>query len=194
MGTSIEDGTGSRKGAMVGDKNRLHTHALAASASSVATVTGDAFNVSSELITLTSDSDSGLLYISNGEQEAISVTTLFVNFGTSANGVGKGLVSFYLDPTGGTLITEANEAQVLNRKVGAPETLTADTYKGAEAKTITGGNLIQLPSSGGPIASEYVLSKGACFALSVTPPPGNTSMQVQIGFLVIKKYNSYTID
>lgn len=194
MGDSIIDGTGKGTGAKVGDKHRLHTHSLSASAASVATVTGDVFNVSSELVTLTTDSDSAALYIKNNEDESISVTTLFVNLGTSTGGVGKSLVSFHLNPTSGTIITEEVAAQVLNRNIGNSETLTVDAYKGAEAKTVSGGDIIQLPLNGGAVVSEYVLSKGSRFALSVTPPPGNTSMQIQIGFLVVKKYNSYTVD
>jgi hypothetical protein len=194
MANEIKDGTGSGQLAKVGDKNRLHTHSLSATAASVATATGDAFNVSSELITLTSDSESALLYIKNNEEEAISVTTLFVNVGTSTGGTGKGLIKFNLDPTGGTLISDETAAQVLNRSIGSPSTLSADTYKGAEGKTVSGGDEIELPSSGGAIASEYVLPRGAKFSLSFTPPTGNTSVQVQIGFLVIKKYESYTIE
>jgi hypothetical protein len=190
----IKDGTGTGSSAMVGDKNRLHTHALVTTAASNATVEGDAFNVSSELITLTSANDSALLYIKNNEDHSISVTTLFVNLGASTGGSGESLISFQLAPTGGTLISDETAAQTLNRNIGNNTTLTAAAYKGAEGKTITGGSTVQLPSTGGPIASEYVLPKGAAFSLSITPPTGNTSMQVQIGFLVVRNYESYTIE
>jgi hypothetical protein len=190
----IKDGTGTGASAMVGDKNRLHTHALSTTAASNATMEGDAFNVSSELITLTSANESALLYIKNNEDHSISVTTLFVNLGTSTGGSGESLISFKLAPTGGTLISDETAAQTLNRNIGNNTTLTAATYKGAEGKTITGGDTIQLPSTGGPITSEYVLPKGAAFSLSMTPPTGNTSMQVQIGFLVLRNYESYTIE
>jgi hypothetical protein len=194
MSEEIKDGTGSGNKAMVGDKNRLHTHSLSASSASVATATGEAFNVSSGLITLTDTSESSLLYIENNEEDIISITTLFVNIGTSTGGSTEGLLKFHLSPTAGTLITDATEAQVLNRNIGNPITLAANTYKGAEGKTCTGGSEIQLPSTGGGIASEYVLPRGASFAISYTPPAGNTSIQLQIGFLVIKKYSSYTTE
>ena len=194
MGESVKDGTGTCIHAKVGDRHRLHTHALTTSTSSVASMRGDAFNVSSELVTLTSDSDSALLYVENNEDHSISVTTLFVNLGTSTDGSGKSLVSFHLNPNAGTIISDATPAQVLNRNVTNSETLDAATYKGAEGKTISGGDIVQLPLNGGPIVSEYVLPKGAKFALSVTPPTGNTSMVAQIGFLVIKNYDSYTIE
>ena len=194
MSEEIKDGTGTGLKAKVGDKNRLHTHSLSASASSVATATGEAFNVSSELVTLTTDGESSLLYVFNNEEGPISVTTLFINIGTSTGGSGEGLIKFHLNPTSGTLITDETAAQVLNRSIGTSATIGINAYKGAEGKTCTGGDEVQLPSTGGAIPSEYVLPRGASFALSYTPPTGNTSVQVQIGFLVIKNYDSYTIE
>ena len=194
MSEEIKDGTGTGNKVKVGDKNRLHTHSLSATAATVATATGDAFNVSSELVTLTSANESSLLYISNTETDMISVTTLFVNIGSSTGGTGNGLIKFHLNPTAGTLITDETAAQVLNRNVGDPTTLGVNAYKGAEGKTCTGGDVIQLPHAGGAIASEYILPRGSSFALSYTPLTSNTSVQIQIGFLVIKKYDSYTIE
>ena len=194
MSEEIKDGTGTGNKAMVGDKNRLHTHSLSATAASVATASGEAFNVSSGLVTLTSANESSLLYVSNTEEDIISITTLFINLGTSTGGSSEGTLKFQLNPTEGTLITDATEAQVLNRHVGNSINLSANAYKGAEGKTCTGGDSIQLPTTGGAIPSEYVVPRGSSFAVSYTPPAGNTSMKVQIGFLVIKKYSSYTIE
>ena len=193
-GVVIQDGTGSGTKVMVGGRNRLHTHSLSATSASVAVATGDTFNVSSELVTLTSANESSLLYVSNNEVDIISVTTLFVNIGTSTDGTGEGLIKFHLNPTGGTIISDATAAQVLNRNISNNTVIALAAYKGAEGKTCTGGDEIQLPSTGGPIASEYILPRGASFALSYTPPAGNTSIKIQIGFLVIKKYNEYTTD
>lgn len=190
----IEDGSGKGNVAKVGDQRRLHTHALSSSADSVATVEGDAFNVSSNLVTLTNDCESGLLYIKNNEEGPISVTTLFVNVSCSTGGTGSGIVRFYLNPTTGTLISNQTCAQVLNRNVGNNQTLAADAYRGIEGSTITNGDTIPIPNRTGSIPSEYVLSKGKSFALSYEPPSGNTNVQVQIGFLVIRNYKEYTID
>lgn len=194
MADPIKDGTGSGLNAKVGNKNRLHTHALSSTAASVATVTGDTFNVSSELITLTNTSSSSLLYIENTEASELSLTTLFINIGTSTGGVGKGLIKFHLNPTAGTLITEETDAQVLNRRVGDVADLKANAYKGGQGKTCTGGDEIELPHAGGAIPSEYVIPRGVSFALSYTPPAGNNSIQLQIGFLIIKNYDDYTVE
>lgn len=190
----LENGTGNGDAAKVGNKNRLHTHSLSASILNIATMNGEAFNVSSQLVNLTSATESALLYIENRENKDISLINEFVNLGTSTGGVGKGSMKFYLVPTGGTLITNALEADVDNRRIGDSLTLTATTYRGVEGDTLTGGSVIEIPTAGGQIASEYIIPKGASFAISYTPPVGNTSMNVQIGFLIIKDYPNYTID
>ena len=194
MSDFIKDGTGSGRNAKVGVANRLHTQSLAVSVPSLATSLGDAFNVSSELVTLTTAGESALLYIKNNEEEALSIITEFVNIGTATGSTAKGIIKFYLDPSAGTIVSDATEAQVLNRSIGNTQTLTADTYKGAEGKTFTDGSIIALPSSGGAIVSEYIIPRGTSFGLSYTPATGTTSQQIQIGFLVIRKYITHTTD
>ena len=193
----IEDGTGTGLAAKVGVANRLHTHSLSSEASSVATICADAFNINSGLITLTSCCDSALLYIKNNEDNPIAITTEFINLGSSLDTCCaiislKGTLKFYLSSTTGTLISDASCAQVLNRLVGNSSLLTADVYKGAEGKTITNGNAIVIPGTAGVIPSEYILPKGATFAISFTPPAGNVSLPLTVGLLVIKDWNVFT--
>jgi hypothetical protein len=193
MSAIIKDGSGTGLTAKVGISNRLHTHSMSTPHTVVALEDGNAFNVSSELVVLTTDSESTMLYIKNNESFDISIITEFVNIGASTGGSGEGLVKFTLNPTGGTIISDAILAQTLNRRVGDSTTISLDAYKGSEGKTISGGSNIQLPSTGGAINSEYIIPKGSSFALSYTPPTSNTSIQVQIGFLVIKDNSQYTV-
>jgi len=195
MSNVLKDGTGKAFQAKVGDKNRLHTHSLAADISAVASISGDAFNVSSNLVTLTNTSESVLLYFKNLEEDDISITTEFVNIGTSTGaGSTKGIMKFYIDGTSGTIIDNALPAQVINRRIGNGNTLDGNIYRGVQGDTLTGGDTITIPTSGGAIASEYILPKGKSFALSYTPAAGNTSISLQIGFLIIKSYSTYTVD
>ena len=192
--SEIEDGTGSGKSVKVGNKNRLHTHALSATVGSVATQNGDAFNVGSQIVNLTSANESAILYVKNQEDVDISIVTVFVNLGTSTGGSGKGTMTFNLNPTGGDIITNAVDADNFNRKIGDANTVTVDAFRGVEGDSITGGQEIEIPTSGGAIASEYTLPKGSSFALSYAPPTGNTNMNIQIGFLIIKNYPTYTVE
>ena len=77
----IEDGTGKGFEAKVDDLNRMHTHAFNVPLTSFASTRGDAFNISSGLVTLTTAGESGLLYIKNNECDDISVITEFINIG-----------------------------------------------------------------------------------------------------------------
>ena len=53
MADIIKDGTGSGKTAKIDACNRLHTHAFTVPFATTATAEGDAFNLSTELVTLT---------------------------------------------------------------------------------------------------------------------------------------------
>ena len=195
----IEDGTGTGLMAKVGIQNRLHTHSLSTEASSVATICADAFNINTGLVTLTSCCESALLYIKNNEVNPIAVTTEFINLGSSLDACCaiislKGTLKFYLSSTTGTLISDASCAQVLNRLVGDSSLLVADVYKGSEGKTLTNGNAIVIPGGAGAIASEYIIPKGATFAISYTPPTGNVSLPLTVGLLVIKDWSVFTTE
>ena len=182
--SEIEDGTGSGKSAKVGVQNRLHTHSLAADVGNVSAQNGDTYNIGSQLVTLTTANASGILYIENREDIDISLTTLFVNLGTSTGGSGKGTITFTLNPTGGTLISAAEDADNFNRKIGDANTVSLNAYRGVEGSTVVGGQVIELPTSGGALNSEYILPKGSSFALSYTPAVGNTSIDIQIGISI----------
>lgn len=198
----IEDGTGKGFETKVDCLNRLHTHAFNVPLSSFATTRGDAFNISSGLVTLTSACESGLLYIKNNECDDIAVLTEFVDIGTSVNACCAvvtldGVIRFHLNSTTGTLISVASCACVDNRKIGNPTTLTADTFKGVEGSTLTNGSEVPIPTSTSTrnvIPSEWIIPKGATFAVSYEPPTGNASVDIQVGFFVVKNYSMYGTD
>jgi hypothetical protein len=194
MSTVLIDGAGKGYSAKVDEEQRLHTHAFTVSTALAAALSGDAFNVGSSLITLTSANESGCLYIKNNEPEDIILSVQFINLGTSTNGTGESHFTFYLNPTGGTLISNAVAGDVFNRRIGSNNTLSADVYKGVEGDTITGGNIIKAPTTGLFSSVPYVIAKGATFAISITPPTGNTSMEVQIGLNTITHGPKYGND
>lgn len=190
--STIDDATGTGKQARVGVNNRLHTHSLAATTVNVATQEGDVFNVSSELVTLTTATASALLYIENTEDDDISIVSVSVNQGNSTNGVGKATISVFINPTGGTLISVAADAQVINRRLGDGNTISMIAFKGVEGSTITGGNELVIPGARTVFESEFVIPKGASFAVNYVPPPSNTSQPVSISAVVIKNYTNFT--
>lgn len=193
--STIDDGTGSGAQAKVGQQKRVHTHALTASDISVAGMRGDAFDVNSGIITLTTANESGILYIKNDEDVEIALAVMFSNLGSTTGGSGSGVLKWHLNPTGGTLISGAVDANSINRKLGDPNILAGDQFKGAEGNTVTSTSSIDIPTAvSGIYSSIFIIPKGQSFAVTYEPPTGNTSQDVQMGVLVIKNYATYTVD
>ncbi len=191
MAEIIKDGTGSGNTAKVNAQNRLSVKALTLDTNLEAALLGCAFDIGSSQITITNDTANSLLYIKNNECENIVLSAVFADFGSCTCGTGTGTLTFNVNPTAGTLVCcTPTCASVINRKIGATCTLTADTYRaGANSETLTGGSTILFPQSAGTnafFASPFVIPKGASFGVGYQPPTGNSSMVVQIGFLILK--------
>lgn len=190
----IEDGTGSGKEVKVDNDNRLHVHSFTVDIVTATALIGDAFSIYTDNITLTSANESALIYIKNNETDDILISFHAIRFGNSANGTGPSVITMYFNPTGGTVVSDATEAGQVNRKVGDANTLTADTFKGAEAKTLTGGTTFAITSSSTMMTTPISLPQGASFGISVTPPTSNTSMVAEIDFLVVKNTTKHGND
>lgn len=187
MSIEIVDGTGTGKQAKVDADNRLHTQSVTTSSQASASTRGDHYNINTGDVTLTTDSQSGLLYIKNNEDNNIIITSVVYLIGNSTGGSGDVKLDILKNPSGGTVISDATQADIIqNKNFGSPKTLTADIYKGGEGKTLTGGSLAyssRLSSAGTSYIIEtgdIILTKGSKIAVRITPPSGNTSMIVQI--------------
>lgn len=188
MAEIIKDGTGSGNTAKVDENNRLSVKALILPEDLEASLIGCAFDVSSGQITLTNATCNSLLYILNNECGNLVVDAIFVDTGTSTGGsAATGQITWHLGPTGGTVVSELCDAQVLNRQIGASCTLTANAYKAAAiSKTLTGGSTVSFPSNGGLFTKPFIIPKGQAFGISYQPPVGNSSQVVQVGLLILK--------
>lgn len=190
----IKDGKGRGYEVKVDEDNRLHTHAFTTNVDTSATINGDVFDISSNTVTLTSANESGLLYVKNNENDDLLLSLQFVNIDASTGGSGGSLVTYYFNSSTGTLISGATAANVLNRRIGSADSITVDAYKGVEGSTITDGTSMDFPSTGFSASSPFVLPKGASFAVSITPPTGNTSMRASIGLFIVKNATIYGKD
>lgn len=183
----IEDGTGAGYRAAVSKKNRMSTDALVVSESVDETFNGNAYNVNTGSINLTSATASGVLYAENTGTKDIVITSLFYLLGSSTGGSGDWAVDVYRNPTTGTLISAGTSFDAVNRNFGSANSLGASVKKGAQGSTITDGSLAiqSILSSSGRYALEagaIVLNPGNSIAFEVTPPSGNTSVNIQVAF------------
>lgn len=188
MKTEMIDGTGSGYTAKVDSENRVRTLAVTVSSCDDATDKGNSYNINTGLVTLTSAAESGILYIKNGEDKHLHLSSVVVILGPSTGGSATDTtrIRFYRNPTTGTLISNATAvADNGNRNFGSSNELT-DTlaYAGATGNTVTDGEVIieSLVSPGNRISFDIdmVLPKGKSIAISLEPNDSNTSMKTMV--------------
>lgn len=184
-GFKILDGLGSGKEAGIDSNNRILTAAITETISNHVTEFGGRYNLNTGTINLTSANSSAVMYFKNNEDYVYSITAFILYFGPSTGGSGVSTIDIYADPTGGTIISNAVDADIIfNMDLGSARDLDANVYKGAEGNTLTGGvhafSGYQAPSNARVISvGQLLVPKGESFGITVTPPTGNTSMNVQ---------------
>jgi hypothetical protein len=187
VGDFIINGVGDCTAAFVDKQHRLHTKATTVNALDTATENERAFGILTADITLTNDTESALLYICNSETSKIVVDKVLFGIGAS-DGTGLPQSVIYVDPEGGTIISEKNPAIVVNFDSGSSITLDGLFYKGGEGKTFVGTGLpnsmfVQAPGYSDSFP-KFTLGTGSCSGFAIIPPPGNTSMIVNINLYV----------
>jgi len=194
MSVELKDGTGTGKLMKVDENNRAHVHAVTETLSQNASSEGDAYNVNTGTIVLTSATLSEVLYIENTGNNDLHISTIGYQLGNSTGGSGNVILGVNKNITGGTIISTATTVSISeNKNVGSRKTISATTYKGDEGTTQTGGtpfyaSLIgSAPTSYVINTGDIVIPRGGNISLNITPPTGNTSMTVLV-FLSIIEY------
>ncbi len=180
----IQDGRGTGNKAGVNPQGKLVTIAVTESIGAHHSFEGEGYSINTGTISLTNANKSAIQYLKNNEDEPLIVNVICYFLGTSTGGAGDVLVQVERNPTGGTIVSGASTITPINRDFSTARTLTADSYKGAEDQTLTGGTVIDqgLFSSVGAKIMEtqsYVLRKGNSIGVTITPQPSNTAMNVQ---------------
>lgn len=187
MAEQILDGTGGGYEAKVDSNNRLHVDAITEQEKNHANENGNAYNINTLDVTLTTAGTSAVLYIKNNENKDLVIPKIIYIIGTATGGSGDYKVEIIRNPTAGTIISTATAAGIVaNRNFGSSNALDADVYKGTEGATFTNGTkaVSTIFASTGIRATidigEIALPKGASLGVEVTPPTGNTSLTLQI--------------
>jgi len=176
--TMITDGTGSGRKTAVDSSNRLKVNSSGHTFFEDAAENGLAFNLNTEDITISSGTsgDQALLYIKNNEDKDLALVGWFIGIRdadrTSATSY-TNLFKLITNPTGGTLISDAVDAEVANRTLGSPRVFDFDAYKASGGgKTLTGGDgvsvLYQYHTSGRTFGNvTLTLPRGASLGITV---------------------------
>lgn len=185
----IKDGTGTGILAKVDDSNRLQTTSTTQSGFRSAQKKGDAFILSTGVITLTTDNESAIIYLKSLEESDLVIENVSIRLGSSTGGAAIDLIrTDYIQPTTGSLITDAVPALVANLLTSNTTTLNADVFQGSEGKELGGeivsDDTLQLTGQIKDEAAGFIVPKGTALGLSIKPPSGNTMLKVQILIVV----------
>jgi hypothetical protein len=186
----IVDGTGTGNQAKIDTRNRLQVHAVTEPEGLAANRLGSAYNMNTGELTLTSANESAVLYFKNNESKDYIMEAIAVGLGPSTGGASTDipLIKIIRNPTAGTIVDDASNVSInTNRNFGSSNTVSADVYKGAEAKTLTDGDdhlFFYQPANGRLLAEiNVVIPKGKSIGVKITPQASNTSMTCYVALI-----------
>ena len=189
MGFEVKDGTGTGNVARVDSENKLAVRAVQETEFEKAVLGGRAFNINTEFLTITSDTEHALLYIKNNEDRPLIVAAWFIGTDAGTNGANLGLVRTYYNPTGGTIISGGTDLTPVNRNAGNSRTLVADVKAGGQGFTFTGQDTPAVLYQTQTVSSRVfgnvflVLPKGSSL-VATYDPNGAETINIYTGFQV----------
>jgi hypothetical protein len=180
----INDGAGNGYKAEVTAQKKLSTVSITDTAISDAVHRGKAWNIGTGYLTLTSANISDLLYIKNTGKEHLHVNLYIFLTKDSTGGSGEVDISILRNPNAGTVVSDESTVTATNMNFGVTNSPLATIYKGGEGKTLTGQDdelrSLTTADSRFTLPLLTVLPQGASLGIRITPPTGNTSMDVEV--------------
>jgi len=177
MAEQIENGGSGVKIGMHVDKNeQAHVFALNRTVNQDAVRKGNAYNLNTGTIGLTSTTASGVFYFLNDEspvngESSVILDALAIGIDNQGTQAGACIITVVRNPTSVSFSTDIDMNQ--NRNFGSSNTLssTSVAYKGAEGATITGGDDIaifyQNAGTRGYYTIDMEIPKGSSIAVKI---------------------------
>jgi hypothetical protein len=150
MAETIENGgSGVKIGMHVDANEQAHVHAITRTTTQDALEKGNAYNINTGVIGLTTTSESSVLYFKNDEapvngESSFIIDAIAVGIGDGGTQDEKATITVVRNPTAASFSTDVDMKQ--NRNFGSSNELATTTlvYKGAEGATLTGGDDIAI--------------------------------------------------
>jgi hypothetical protein len=137
----VKDGTGSGKLAKVDATNRLATRSIFSTQQQEGAENGDAYNINTGDIALTTAGASAIMWFKNTGARAFHVDAIAAGIGTLPSPAEVTTLTLVRNPTAGTIVDNTLAvAMNENRNFGSSNALSATVYKGAEGYTFTDGD------------------------------------------------------
>jgi hypothetical protein len=189
MAIIIEDGKGTGFCAGVTNENRFLVSAVSDSLLDHGTTNGNSYIIDTGIISLTSASESAVIYVKNNNQSLYMRNSYIqFNFGKS-NSSGDVIVKLYTNPTGGTIISGGSSTPGYNRNISNSIPANLTSFIGSEGKTQIGGTQILTSifqdKTSNIVQSGIIVSNGSSFIITVQPPTSNTGMNISINTIMV---------
>lgn len=188
----IADGSGGGYKAKVNEFNQIATKGVVSTLENFAGTMGYTFNVNTGDVSLTTANTSAVAYLKNNGSDDIYISAIGYLIGNSTGGTGDLKAEVIRNPTGGTIVSNAVNCDIVqNKNFGSSRLLDADCFKGAEGNTLTGGDIAyeSLLNSAGKqytiATGRVIIPRGSCIGVNITPQASNTSMTVQVFFATL---------
>jgi len=184
----LEDGTGNSFLARVDGQNHLHTRAVRIPENLYASLKAELFGCSIGAVNLTNAAESAVLYLKCEDQDnPLVITHLNYYFSPSTGGSATVPVFFRMlrNISGGTILTGGTDWTLANYNFSSSIAPQATLIKGAQGLTASGGSVVVQNAIGAgygasDVSPGIVLPNGSSMTILVTPPTGNTSMDVYV--------------
>jgi len=185
MGFEIQDGTGSKRKVRVSNSNRLFTESVSRTEREEEALLGEAYILGSGFVTLTGTSTSAVLYLKNNEDDDLVITRFLIGVKKSSGGTENFITGIiYRNPT--SMVSGTGNPLIINNiNFGSSNNVDVDSEIGQTGALLAGGSAYlstvapteNLTSEG----ASTILPKGSSIGVFITPPAGNTSIDVSVG-------------
>jgi hypothetical protein len=174
MAEQIKDGRGDGYSARVSPNHQLRTIAISLTEVQDASAKGNSYNINTGIVSLTSTTESGVLYLKNEEspingESDIVIDALAIGIDNLGTTSGASRITIVRNPTSVSFSAAVDMNQ--NRNFGSSNVLDSTVYKGAEGATVTGGDDIALffqnAGTRGYYSIDMELTKGSSIAVKI---------------------------
>jgi hypothetical protein len=190
--TILKDGTGTGNTAKVSG-NRMFSHTITESEGVHATEKGDAFNINTGTIGLTSTTASGVFFLQNNDARDLIIEAIAVGIGSAGTVTDSSEIKVIQNPTSVDFSTDVD--MNANRNFGSSKTLSSLAYKGVEGSTVTGGTEVALfyQAKGGRLFApiDLVLTKGDSLAITIDTQTTSGTTNIYAAAVTYLKEENY---
>ena len=177
----ILDGTGQGYRAKVDDRNRLRTFSITESAFEEASVRGEAFNINTEFVTVSSTAETPLLRVINNEATDLALVGWFIGTDLGTVGANLGIMRLYGNVSGAS---GGTEVPVINRRIGDPKDFAIEALKSPTWTPSGTPILYQTQGLGSRVFGTIylILGKGSSMTVTCEFPTATTPISIYTGF------------